>query len=98
VGLIVAKVVTNAFKHAFPHGRGGEVSMRVRKLGLDAIEVEVRYDGPGFTPDNDDASYGLGTRLIAALTDQLRGQVAAYRKAAPCSGSPSATERVQGCE
>jgi len=47
----------------------------VRKLGLDEIEVEVRDDGPGFKPDNDDASHGLGTRLIAALTDQLRGQV-----------------------
>jgi two-component sensor histidine kinase len=35
--------------------------------------VEVRDDGPGY-PASDAGGHGLGSRLIEALTEQLRGR------------------------
>jgi two-component sensor histidine kinase len=76
VGLIVAEAVTNAFKHAFA-GRGATtITVRVRRQGLDEVEIEVRDDGDGFPdPDAADRVGGLGARLIESLSEQLRGQV-----------------------
>jgi len=79
VGLIVAEAVTNAFKHAFGDREAAQITLTVRRQGLDDVEVEVRDDGDGF-PDlaATERPGGLGARLIEALADQLRGQVTRF--------------------
>ena len=75
VGLIVAEVVTNAFKHAFAGNGAGALFVRVHRCEPAEILVEVRDDGSGYPNPSASERSGLGTRLIAALTEQLRGTV-----------------------
>ncbi len=73
VGLIVAEVVTNAFKHAFGGEGSGSIVVRVRLANLNDIEIEVRDDGSGYASVEHAGPSGLGTRLIDALAQQLGG-------------------------
>jgi two-component sensor histidine kinase len=73
VGLIVAEVITNAFKHAFGVNGSGVIKVTARLLNFNDIEIEVRDDGKGYAPPEGEGAKGLGTRLIAALSDQLGG-------------------------
>ena len=74
VGLIVAEVVTNAFKHAFGERDSGTILARVRLTNLNDIEIEIKDDGSGYaTARSPEAPSGLGARLIQALTQQLGG-------------------------
>ena len=71
VGLCLAEVLTNAFKHAFPE-RGGTIAVAARRIDGE-IELTVRDDGRGFDPAA--ARPGsLGLLLIDVLTRQLRGR------------------------
>ena len=71
LGLVVAEVLTNAFKHAFPEGRAGTIRLRAAQTGAD-IEVVIRDDGAGFDPD-ETRKGSLGMMLISVLTRQLGG-------------------------
>lgn len=76
VGLIVAEVVTNAFKHAFGANGSGTIEVKARLANLDDIQIEIRDDGVGFAGLTDRrAAEGLGTRLIDALAQQLGGAI-----------------------
>lgn len=76
VGLIVAEVIANAFKHAFPANDGGEIVVRTRLANPDEIEIEIRDNGAGHKGAvAASAAGGLGTRLIDALTQQLGGSI-----------------------
>jgi two-component sensor histidine kinase len=71
LGLCVAEVLTNAFKHAFPD-RGGTILVAARQLAGE-IELTVHDDGRGYDPGA--ARPGsLGVQLIDVLTRQLRGR------------------------
>ncbi len=71
LGLILNEVVANAFKHAFPEGRDGVITVRLEKqMGKGALVVED--NGIGFDPAA--PAKGIGRRLIAALTQQLGGE------------------------
>jgi two-component sensor histidine kinase len=71
LGIVVNELVTNACKHAFS-GRGGAIVVRAREEG-DKARIEVADDGAGFSQENK-ATGGLGTRLIAAFVQRLRGK------------------------
>jgi len=73
---IVAEVITNAIKHAYPTGQGGQILVRGRQDQAGAIVIEVADDGPGF-PDGFDPvkDSGLGFHLIRALARQLEALV-----------------------
>ncbi|MEF2552894.1 PAS domain-containing protein [Aurantimonas sp. A2-1-M11] len=47
VGLILNELITNAVKHAYGDGRGGELSLDVRQSDGHAL-IDLRDDGPGF--------------------------------------------------
>lgn len=73
VGLIVAEVVTNAFKHAFGRDGSGTIFVRARHSNLDEMEIEIRDDGSGYATLAPEGPGGLGSRLIDALSEQLNG-------------------------
>lgn len=68
-GLIINELLTNAFKHAFPPGRPGNIWLRVWRDGPQRV-LRVRDDGVG---QDGTAHASLGTRLIEMLTQQLGG-------------------------
>jgi two-component sensor histidine kinase len=72
LGLIVNEVVSNAFKHAFPDGRKGAVTISLKAEADGRGRLTVRDDGIGFDPDA--PAKGIGRRLIGALTSQLKGE------------------------
>jgi two-component sensor histidine kinase len=71
LGLIVNEVVTNAFKHAFPEGREGTITVRLGKTADGSGQLVVEDNGVGFDPAV--PGKGIGQRLIKALTEQLSG-------------------------
>jgi chemotaxis protein methyltransferase CheR len=82
IGLIVAELVTNAFKHAFV----GDAAAGLVVVAYEAAETSWRLvvsdNGVG-TPegqlDSDKARPGLGTIIVAALAKQLDARVEVMR-------------------
>ena len=72
LGLIVNELVTNAFKHAFPEKKSGEVRLSLRKT-QDFIRLEVTDNGKGMETKQDDTSFGF--ELIRTLTAKLGGNL-----------------------
>lgn len=72
LGLIVNEAVSNAFKHAFPEGRRGTITVRLKREGTDRGRLVVEDDGVGY--DAATPATGIGQRLIRALTSQLGGE------------------------
>lgn len=73
-GLILNELITNAFKYAFPSGRGGHIRITARKED-DRISVTVQDNGVGI-PEGTDVNTldSLGLRLVYNMTvHQLRG-------------------------
>jgi two-component sensor histidine kinase len=71
LGLCLAEVLTNVFKHAFPD-EPGTIAVLAREVGQE-VEVIVRDDGRGF--DGADPRKGsLGLMLISVLARQLGGR------------------------
>jgi len=69
IGIIVNELVTNACKHAFPEGRG-TIAVRASK-GVGGAVIEVADDGRGMAKGPE--KKGLGTRLVAAFVQRVRG-------------------------
>jgi PAS domain S-box-containing protein len=75
-GLLVNELVTNAFKHAFPGDRGGEVRVELHSLGDgQRWRLLVADDGVGLPPGFDvlNMTSSLGVKLIGDLATQLGG-------------------------
>ncbi len=75
-GLLVNELVSNAFKHAFPDGRDGEIAVEMR-YGVDGqYRLTVCDNGIGLPADVDLLqSKTLGLQLVANLTKQLGGTI-----------------------
>jgi two-component sensor histidine kinase len=71
IGLMVNELVTNAFKYAFPPGRGGTVRVEVTRQP-DSLDIIVRDDGVG-CPDPSEG--GTGSRLVKLLAVNLGGSI-----------------------
>jgi len=78
VGLIIAELITNSIKYAFPGGENGTISIAVDLAHEDTIELVVQDDGIGFSPDVDLVNCEkLGLRLVHRIAqDQLGGTIA----------------------
>jgi two-component sensor histidine kinase len=72
LGLILNEVVSNAFKHAFPDGHEGLLTVRLARLDDGRGQLTVEDNGVGFDPQT--PTKGIGRRLIAALTQQIGGE------------------------
>ena len=71
LGLVVNEVVSNAFKHAFPDGRAGLITVTLAPEGAGHAVLRVRDDGVGYQPGR---RVGMGSRLIQGLVQQIGGE------------------------
>ena len=75
IGLIIAELVINALKHAFPGGDEGQISVR---YGADGARwrLSVSDNGVGLQQDGHSRGpSGLGTNIVEALAHQLKARV-----------------------
>jgi two-component sensor histidine kinase len=74
LGVVVTEWITNAFKYAYPDGLG-EVRVRLRQLSPERAEIVVEDDGAGMTEGAAPRGTGLGTRIVAAMSSSLDGEI-----------------------
>jgi PAS domain S-box-containing protein len=75
-GLILSELISNAFKHAFPGDRRGEILVVFEETPDGAIELVVKDDGVGSSTD--DAlreRSGFGLEMVVLLVKQLGGAI-----------------------
>ena len=72
VGLVVNEVVTNAYKHAFPDGRKGQVTVTCAQ-SKGRMVLTVRDDGVGLAGTVAQGT-SIGMDLIHSLVEQAGGQ------------------------
>jgi PAS domain S-box-containing protein len=74
-GLLLNELVTNAFKHAFPDGRKGEVRIQLYQAA-EQLQLKVCDNGIGIPPDLDwRNAKSLGLKLVQILAKQLRASL-----------------------
>ncbi len=72
--LIINELVSNAFKHAFPGNRKGEITVALSAINGDEAELIVSDDGVGFPADLDfENSKSFGLHLVKLLIEQIEG-------------------------
>ena len=80
LGLLVNELVTNAYKHAYAEGEGGEIRITGEALDDGRYRLEVSDSGRGL-PENFDVNRSsgssLGMRVITSLSRQLEGELLA---------------------
>ena len=75
-GLILNELAGNALKHAFPNGRGGEVTVGMEYNPSATVCLRVHDNGVGLPIGMDwQQSSSLGLRLVRILAGQVRGSV-----------------------
>lgn len=73
-GMIVNELVSNAFKHAFPGGRGGVITISGTQAADGTVCLTVADTGVGLPPGLDFLNTeSLGLQIVNMLTRQLRG-------------------------
>ncbi|MCX8160746.1 MAG: PAS domain S-box protein [Candidatus Saccharicenans sp.] len=80
LGLIMNELITNAFKHAFPGGRRGNLWVSLKRTKKDRARLVVKDDGVGFPKGLDfKKSESLGMVIVNTLVDQIDGQLELVR-------------------
>jgi two-component sensor histidine kinase/integral membrane sensor domain MASE1 len=75
-GLLLAELVTNAMKHAFPPGRAGTIRVAVGRLPDGRVELTVADDGVGMPAGVTPArAQTLGLELVATFAAQLDAEL-----------------------
>ena len=73
-GLILNELISNALKHGFPGGAGGEIKVTLRNEPEDRCILCVVDSGVGIPADLDaNTSKSLGLRLVRSLAKQIHG-------------------------
>ncbi|MBF0495241.1 MAG: PAS domain S-box protein [Deltaproteobacteria bacterium] len=75
-GLILNELISNCLKHAFPGTRKGTISISLRVINADQLELVVADDGVGLPAGLDlNRTSSLGWELITGLTRQIKGKL-----------------------
>lgn len=74
LALIVHELVSNALAHAYPEGQGGQVEVRLSKIG-ERYELVVRDHGQGFDPSSPGGRERFGLWFVRSLAAQVRGEL-----------------------
>jgi two-component sensor histidine kinase len=77
LALLANEAMTNAFRHAFPEGSSGEVTIDLRYAPQNALILQITDNGVGMRSSNGES--GLGLKLIHTFAAQLRGTLAIAR-------------------
>ena len=72
VALLVVEAVTNVYRHAFPGGQPGSVSVSLSKND-DLITLQISDQGVGYDATTTETS--MGTDLIRGFVEQLSGNL-----------------------
>ena len=72
VALLVVEAVTNVYRHAFPEGQPGSVSVSLSKND-DLITLQISDQGVGYDATTTETS--MGTDLIRGFVEQLSGDL-----------------------
>ena len=75
LGVIVTELVSNAFKYAYPPTTPGDVRVSLTRTDPEAFLLAVEDDGVGMEPVPRIQGSGLGSRLIRAMAQSLKGSV-----------------------
>jgi two-component system, sensor histidine kinase PdtaS len=80
-GLLVNELTTNAFKHAFPGERCGEIVIELSEADDSRIRFCVVDNGVGLPPEEELADCSsLGLQLVQLFVEQLHGTLMIERK------------------
>ncbi|MGA7658331.1 MAG: PAS domain S-box protein [Methylocella sp.] len=81
-GQVANELLTNAFKHAFPQGRRGNIAIDLTQDAKGDVVLSVMDDGVGIADGIDVAQPAtLGLQLVNLLTGQLGGTFSVQRTA-----------------
>ena len=81
-GLALSELIINAFKHAFPRGRSGVVSVTAREAEGNGMEVVVADDGVGLPAEVDwREADTIGLSLVRGLLERQMGGTLIVRRA-----------------
>ncbi len=73
-GLILNELISNALKHAFPDGVGGQIKVTLQRGSEGKCSLCVEDTGVGIPATLDvTTSKSMGMRLVRSLTRQIRG-------------------------
>jgi two-component sensor histidine kinase len=75
LGVIVAELVTNAAKYAYPQSVPGEIRVAAHQ-DAGTVAVSVEDDGVGWNDTGKIQGSGLGTRIIKAMVQTLQAELA----------------------
>jgi len=75
VGVIVAELIINACKYAYPADRPGDVRVELRRTAGGEVQLTVEDDGPGFHSAEPTRGSGIGQKVIRAMAANLRSTV-----------------------
>ena len=75
IGVIVGELTTNASKYAYPDGAAGEIHVILRRLDLARAELRVEDAGAGFDEAAVARGTGLGSKILKAMAQNLRGEI-----------------------
>jgi two-component sensor histidine kinase len=76
IALCVVEALTNAYKHAYPNGRGGTITVRLNAPERGQLCLAIIDDGVGLGDMDPKAS--IGGRLIKTFGQQLGGTTELY--------------------
>lgn len=75
LALTLNEALSNAFEHAYPHGRQGQITTTLR-YAQSSGELIISDNGIGLPPGfNPGEGTGLGLKILAVFADQMRGQL-----------------------
>jgi two-component sensor histidine kinase len=75
-GLIINELISNAYKHGFPDGGPGRLTVTFKRLGVDRLFLQVADTGCGIPADLDlRQTESLGMQLVFTLVQQLQGTI-----------------------
>jgi PAS domain S-box-containing protein len=84
-GLIINELVSNAYKHGFPRGGPGQVTLSFERLEDSRLRLEVADTGRGIPADVDlKKTKSLGMQLVHTLVRQLHGTIEVQRENGAC--------------
>jgi len=70
IALLANEAITNAYKHAFPEGSAGEITLDLSCTAEQTLVMQIRDNGVGMHADG--LAGGLGLKLIRVFAAQLR--------------------------